>query len=380
MKNPSSLGNILPVVACLAVAVATGAGVEKETHAMKTRLPDPVFPGSDWTRGDPERFGIGCDLLAKLDALMKEAQANGVLVRNGYVVAEWTYACPPGEKIMVQSCTKSITSLVLGLALQDGLIPSLDAKVKDYWPGFETGPYTGEITFRHLVTMTSGMATVRNWGLEYVNPGNKEPGTAYHYHNDQPVTLARALTYVFGRPLEDVLREKVLVPLRADMSWGQDGEIETPRGRVTVNHGLGYSHWTARDLARIGHLYLMQGRWAGRQILPESYVRESFTDIPFPITPWRAGKWMERQPQTQEGLSTMGYGLGWWTARQTPLKAWWMGGHGGQFCLVLPEMGIVMTKVNDWRKHPFVGTVRFLNLFETLWETEQQAARGSSAP
>ena len=112
---------------------------------------------------------------------------------------------------------------MLGLAIQEGLIPSLDTKVKACWPDFETGPYTDKITFRHLVTMTSGMATVRNWGLPYINPGNIEPGKEFHYHNDQPVALASALTYLYGRELRAVLKEKVLSFLQADMEWGLDG-------------------------------------------------------------------------------------------------------------------------------------------------------------
>ncbi|MCK9266872.1 beta-lactamase family protein, partial [bacterium] len=292
-----------------------------------------------------------------------------VLIRNGYLIAEWNYAGPAYTNVRegVQSCTKSITSMMLGLAIQDGLLPNVDAKVKEYWPDFETGPYTDKITFRHLVTMTSGMATVRNWGLEYFNPGNMEPGREHRYHNDQPVALAKALTYLYGKSLEEVIKEKVLPYLKTDMKWGVDGQIRVADGtEVTLNHGLGYSQWTAEGLARVGHLYLNNGRWKDEQILDESYVKESLTDIPVKIMPYR-------KTQTEKSLSKLGYGFGWWTDRGRDVKVWAMSGHGGQFCLVIPEYGVVMSKVNDWKKRPFISRGAFTPiLLESLKIQEEK--------
>lgn len=341
-----------------------GKAMPGTDHQKKGEVAEMVFPDREWKRGNPEDFGFTREALRQIDEKMKEAKADGVLIRNGYLVAEWNYAGPEYANIRegIQSCTKSITSMMLGLAVQEGLIPNVDAKVKEYWPDFETGAYTDKITFRHLSSMTSGMATVRNWGLEYVNPGNMEPGKEYHYHNDQPVALAKALTYLYGKSLEEVIKEKVLVHLQTDMKWGLDGKIKVADGKeVILNHGLGYSQWTAEGLARVGHLYLNNGKWKDKQVLPELFVKESFTDIPLKINIWRADSWQKRQPppQTEEGLAKTGYGLGWWTDRGSEIAVWAMGGHGGQFCLVMPEYGIVMTKVNDWRKQPFIARNAF---------------------
>jgi hypothetical protein len=137
-----------------------------------------LFPEKNWVKGDPEEYGFTKEALNKIDEKMKFAEANGVLIRNGCFLAEWNYACPPEKTVEVQSCTKSITSMMLGLAVQEGLIPNIDALVKDYWPNFETGPYTDKITFRHLVTMTSGMSAGGAFvdAFDYVDPGNMEPG------------------------------------------------------------------------------------------------------------------------------------------------------------------------------------------------------------
>jgi len=363
------------IMSGIMVFCMAGKAMPGTDHQKKREVAEMVFPDREWKRGNPEDFGFTREALRQIDEKMKEAKADGVLIRNGYLVAEWNYAGPEYANIRegIQSCTKSITSMMLGIALQEGLIPSIDSKVKDHWPDFDGGPHTDKITFRHLVSMTSGMAAVRNWGLEYVDPGNIEPGKEYHYHNDQPVALAKALTYIFGKDLETVIREKALVYLQTEMKWGLDGKMKVAGGKeVVLNHGLGYSRWTAEGLARVGHLYLNNGRWKDKQILPDSFVKETFTDIPLKINIWRTGSWQKRQPQTEESLATTGYGLGWWTDRGSEIAVWAMGGHGGQFCLVMPEYGVVMTKQNDWRQQPFINRNEFTPILKECVKADKK--------
>lgn len=118
-----------------------------------------IYPGATWQRREPEKAGIAPDALKNIGELMRKAKANGVLIHKGYLVAEWTFDPPAGKRFNIQSCTKSVTSAILGLAIKDGLIANLDVRVKDLYPDFAAGPYTDEITFRHLVTATSGIAS-----------------------------------------------------------------------------------------------------------------------------------------------------------------------------------------------------------------------------
>lgn len=334
-----------------------------------------VFPKKHWTKGNPEDFGFTRESLNLIDEKMKQAEANGVLVQNGYLLAEWCHAGLPEKTVEVQSCTKSITSMLLGLAVQDGLIPGIDARVKNYWPDFETGPYTDKITFRHLVTMTSGISAGEPFvnPLEYVDPGNMEPGKEYHYTNSQPIALACALTCLYGRKLEDVIKEKVLkvIGTEDEFEWWTGGQARSPqkiitaRGKeVPVNIGSWGSHWTARDLARVGLLYLNKGMWEGQRVLDEQFVEESLTDIPYKINEWRRGTWLEMQPRTEADLAKLGYGLGWWTTRGDITRVWNMGGNGGQFCMLLPEYGVIMTKINGYTKRPFVNKNEFVSIIE----------------
>lgn len=316
---------------------------------------EAVFPEEQWLVSTPEQQDMNSAAIGQIDSLMQAAQANGVLIRNGFIVGEWNYAGPADTKIEGQSIAKSITSLALGLAWDEGLVPFLDEPVIDYYPAFTTsGPYTDKITFRHLVTMTSGMA-ITNW-FQYVDPNNMYPGLEHHYHNDQFTALAEPLTYLFEQDLKSVLFKKVLNLINADMDWGTCGTIQTATEQsVSVNCGYAYTYWSARDLARIGYLYLNNGKWKQRQILSESYIRETFNAAPYQVN-----EFLTAQSGREEWLSKRRYSLGWWAIEDYP--GWFMHGHGEQFCLVIPEYNVVLVKLNSIGVTPYVEIEQFYPL------------------
>ncbi|MEA1996767.1 MAG: serine hydrolase [Gemmatimonadota bacterium] len=302
-----------------------------------------IFPDSQWLRAKPEDQGFDQAVIDSIGEIMKKNKANGVLIRNGYLVGEWSFGGEADKKFDTQSVSKSIASMTLGLAIRDNLISSIDDLVVDYYPDFKCGPYSDSITFRHLVTNTSGIALTR-WKHQR-NPGWMKPGIENHYHNDHWTELARALTYIFGKPLKQVLEENVLNVIDAEMDWWKDhtigGYVRKENGdSILVNAGYAFSCWSARDLARVGYLYLNKGNWKGKQVIPEEYVRESWTEITQPIGGHRPG------PGKAKRVSFAGYGLGWWTGKGSGI--WSMSGNGGQFCVVIPKYNIVMTKVNDY--------------------------------
>lgn len=345
-----------------------------------------IFPGEKWVMRTPAEAGLKPQVLALIGERMQAARANGVLIHRGYLVSEWNYGGPPDRRFEGQSITKSITSLLLGLALHDGLIPDLDAKVKSYYPDFTVGPYTDEITFRHLVTATSGIeSSISN----YVDPGNMLPGIESRYHNDHTQELGAALTYLFGQNLEAVLHARLLRPIGAYATWEvvpplkPDGTwlnfspnvlaavsrtVRLANGeQVVLKPGFALTNWTAQDLARVGWLCLNDGWWNGRQLLSEDYMREARMAIPQPLFPYRneskhAGKPPQDMSQSRYGLSWRGYS---YNSDQT---LWYMAGHGKQFCVVLPELGIVMTKLNEWVEPSPVGLEDFASLLLELSE------------
>jgi len=341
----------------------------------------PTHPGAEWERRDAAAMGLNVEAIEQIGALMEKAQANGVLIHRGYLVAEWTFDEPAEQRFNIQSQTKAITSAVLGLALQEGLISSIDDKVKDTYPGFDAGPYADQVTFRHLVTATSGVASrvSRNlaWGYDYL-----EPGSVYRYNSDHHQYLALVLTYLFEANLEDLLKERVLdhLQLQDGFEWPtNDGRgrhatsVELPNGEtLPVVAGYFNARLSARDLARLGTLYLRGGEWDGKRLLDADYVRESLQPIPYPVMRSREGP-PRIKPDDLEWEPTevphLRYGLSWRGIVDDDGKTlWYMSGFGGQFNLVLPEAGIVLTKVNDWRSRPTVNLSEFVPFIRDLKE------------
>ncbi len=244
---------------------------------------------------------------------------TGVVLRHGYVVAEWG---DPERVDMTFSVTKSFLSTVVGVALDRGLIRDLDDPVRGYvgpvlayTPGmrsdraedFGRSPFVDafatehnrRVTWDHLLRQTSDWEGTL-WGkpewadrpsqnpAEWRTRARKEPGTAYEYNDVRVNALALAALQVWRRPLPEVLREHVMDPIGASPTWrwyGYDDSWVVLDGRA-VQSVSGGGHWgggmfiSARDLARFGYLTLRRGRWGNRQVLSEEWVRMATTPTP----------------------------------------------------------------------------------------------------
>lgn len=216
---------------------------------------------------------------------------NGLIVKNGYVVAEW------GETSRVDmtfSVTKSFLSTVVGLAWQRGLIKDVADPVHGYVPeqGLFDGPHNSKITWDHLLRQTSDWQGTL-WGKpdwadrpegerpsDWPNRKLSEPGTRYKYNDVRVNVLALAALHVWRRPLPQVLREEIMDPIGASSTWrwyGYDNAwLELDGARVQSMTGGG--HWgggmfiSARDMARFGYLFLRKGRWEDRQIVSPKWI------------------------------------------------------------------------------------------------------------
>ncbi|NLE36925.1 MAG: serine hydrolase [Pirellulaceae bacterium] len=350
------------------------AGKTEDASAEATPRPTlrpVVFPEREWLRADAKESGFDLEILDRITAKMKEAKANGVLIRDGYLIAEWNFGGPAEKRFDIQSCTKSITSLAVGKAIMDGRIPNVDVLVKDYWPDFEAGPYTDKITFRHLLTMTAGILQTTRYGTgqdKQLPKEPAEPGTRYNYLNDQSKALAGALTYLYGRELGDVMNE-TLKPLGISMQWGSeprwDPDVVAADGRtIRLNCGYSRAHFSASDLARVGHLYLQKGLWKDNRIISEKFVKESLTPCGIPTGP--------RQEVGDDGLIlTGGYGFKWRQHEYDGVTTWGMHGYGQQFCVIIPEYDVVMTKLSNWRdKSTWIGNNTFYPLLIRSLKTQ----------
>jgi CubicO group peptidase (beta-lactamase class C family) len=206
-----------------------------------------------------------------------------------------------------------------------------------------------------LQTTRYGTGQDRNRPTEYA-----EPGTRYNYLNDQTKALATALTYLYGCELGAFMNEK-LKPLGISMQWGSeprwDPDVVTADGRqLCVNCGYCRARFSATDLARIGHLYLQKGVWDGQTILSKDYVAESLT-----ANPIRVG---EPKKVGENGLIlTGGYGFAWRQHEYNGVVTWGMHGYGHQFCVIIPEYNVVMTKLSNWHdRSTWIGNTVFYPL------------------
>lgn len=221
--------------------------------------------------------------------------ASGVILKDGYIVAEWG---EPERVDMTFSVTKTFLSHTVGLAVDDGLIESVDDPVSAYVqdPRFNTD-HNSPITWDQMLRQTSGW-----WGDLFGKPawadrpardnpasdliaGPPTPGEAWEYNDVRVNALALAALHVLERPLPDVLRERIMDPIgsRSDWVWhGYDNSYVEVEGEQ-VQSVSGGGHWgggmwlTGYDLARLGLLGSRKGDWGGERLLSQSWFDRSLT-------------------------------------------------------------------------------------------------------
>jgi CubicO group peptidase (beta-lactamase class C family) len=244
--------------------------------------------------------------------------ASGVIIRNGYVVAEWG---EPDRVDMTFSVTKSFLSTTVGLALDRGMIRSLRDKVRDYVPPivllsdgdradradrqrgtlyepFET-PHNRTITWDDMLRQVSDWEGTLWNKPEWADRPSTNPadwrtrarvtaGSVYEYNDVRVNALALAALQVWRRPLPQVLREYVMDPIGASNTWrwlGYENSWILMDGQA-VQSVAGGGHWgggmfiSARDMARFGLLTLRRGKWKDRQLLSEEWVKMATTPTP----------------------------------------------------------------------------------------------------
>ncbi len=208
-------------------------------QAKLASVPAQHFPDKAWEVRSPQELGLDG---ARLDAFAKRLGGDGCIVRDGYLVKSWGHINRHGDWA---SAAKPVLSTLLLAAVHEGRLKSVDALVKDApWP---LSKKDASMTYRHLANMVSG----------YALP--EPPGKAWGY-NDLAIELyARSLEKVFGQTLNDALHE------RLEVVGLEDG------GFFGSRHGRGVSA-TPRDFARLGWLWLNEGQWNGREVLPSQLI------------------------------------------------------------------------------------------------------------
>lgn len=231
-------------------------------------------PDADpWPIATPEESGLDPAFVEAHRALCEETGADACLVvHRGRIVSEWTgpdYRLP----VYAMSSTKSITSLLVGCLIDDGLLEGIDVPVGRYLPEWAGGA-RADVTLRHLLSHTSGLPRLGDESVGFVSDKNAfvralepsaPPGTAFAYSNEAVQLLSPVLDEVAGEPIQDYARRRLFEPL---------GMGSTRLQLDAEGHAWTYAdmNTTPRDLARIGQLMLQRGSWSGRRIVSERWI------------------------------------------------------------------------------------------------------------
>jgi CubicO group peptidase (beta-lactamase class C family) len=242
------------------------------------------------------------------------------------------------------SMAKSIVSILVGIAYDEGKIKSLDQPVCDFLPEFCDGK-DKNLTIRHLLVMSSGL----DWDEGYTSlfsPTTQayydtdlrkqmlhlnvvdEPGKNFDYMSSNTELLAFIVRKATGYTISEYASEKLWKPIGAEneAQWSLDHNDGDEKAYCCF-----YSN--ARDFARIGKLFLNNGKWNGKQIVSEEYVRQCITPAPL----------------LDNGKPNTIYGYQWWLTEHQGKKIFYARGILGQYIFVIPDMNLVFVRLGHKR-------------------------------
>jgi CubicO group peptidase (beta-lactamase class C family) len=297
-----------------------------------------------------------------LDEFLRETETNAFLVvHEDRLVRERYFGGSTRASLQTSfSAAKSFVSTLVGIAIDEGLIGSVDDRLTEYLPELAArDPRFRKITLRHLLTMSSGIRyreggfpslgddTYTYYGVDLrdvaLNRVRIEgpPGIAWEYNNYHPLLLGLVLERTAGTPVSDFMATRLWQPLgaEADATWNLDSERS---GFEKMESGL---NARAVDYARFGLLFLHNGEWNGRRIVSEDWVRAA----------------------TRAGTSTdparyYGYRYFWWLDVDRPGRFYALGKYG-QYIYVAPDADVVVVRFGrDWG----VGNLTWLATFRDL--------------
>ena len=322
----------------------------------------------EWPTASPEEAGLDPGTLCSLnEALDKSPEMNVhavIVVRGGRLIYE-TYrggrdqkwgqmrviSHGPETEHDVRSISKSVVSLLFGIALDRKLIASIDEPVFTYFPEYAAlrTPEKDRILLRHLLAMRSGLAwnefvpysdptnsgTMVFWSVEpyrfvLEQPVRHEPDEEWNYNSGNTELLAGVLQRATGEPLAEFAREALFEPLGiTQFAW-----LQMPNsGDAAASWGL---RLRPRDMAKIGELVLRKGMWNGHRIVSEAWIEESTRARP-------ADRWL--------------YGYQWWLGNSAVgdhAIAWIAGvGLGGQRIYIAPAVDLVVVITAGLYDAPF---------------------------
>jgi CubicO group peptidase (beta-lactamase class C family) len=345
---------------CYLLIASSPALAQETLNPRACGAPIPLDDG--WTIDKPENVGLDGTRLCGIATGLAATDANVhaiVIVRHGKLVFEQYFSghddpwgVPEGQfhfdattKHDMRSVSKSVTSLLVGIAIDRKLISGVDEPVVKFFPELASVKTAGwdRITIRDLLTMSSGIKWDEN--LPWTDPRNDEPhlgkdpepfryilakpiaeppNTVWNYNGGGTDLLGAIIEQVSGKLFDDFAREALFQPLGiSDWEWGR-----YQNGRFSPAAGL---RLRPRDAAKIGQLVVNRGNWRGQQIVPATWVEQSIAPR-FQAIGYFGGLFF--------------YGYQWWLGRTLSgdREIVWIAavGLGGQRVFIVPDLDLVV--------------------------------------
>jgi CubicO group peptidase (beta-lactamase class C family) len=309
-----------------------------------------IFENREIKNGTPQPWALGKDYNKKeipahlLDSMMLIETGSFLIIKDDSIRCE-KYWGEFSDHSMTNSFSvaKTVVSVLVGCALKDGYIKSLDQPASDFIPELKNDARS-QVTIRHLLCMSSGIDFDEN----YVNPlsypaesyyGNElrpltlkydqvvdTPGTTFKYLSGNTQLLGFVLSKATGKPVAEYASEKLWIPMGCERPafWSLDHKDGDEKAFCCLNSN-------ARDFARIGKLYLDSGRWNGKEIVSQEYAFES-------IEP--------NGTKHQDGTPTLDYGFNWWLIPEYKgHHVFYARGILGQYIIMIPDMNMIIVRL-----------------------------------
>lgn len=306
-----------------------------------------------WEKSSSKKQGLDPKILNRA---FTEAKNSGyinsiIVIKNGYLVKEEYYN--GGNKDVLDltfSVTKSITSALIGIAIDKGYIKSIDQKIIDFFPEYNTVDLDKRIqtiTIKHILTMQAGFDNENNISEKMKSAKNMieailnsslqfDPGTDFLYSTYGSHILSGIITKASNMSTEDFALKYLFNPIGIkSVLW--------PKDQNGINIGGAGVLLTPRDMARFGYLYLQKGYLNEQQLIPSDWIAESIINYRDYDDSW-------------EEITNLGYSYQWWTGQMDKYPIYFASGYGGQWILVIPSLNIVIvTTMNansekDWKQ------------------------------
>ena len=333
------------------------------------------YPAKQWRTSTPEAQGLKSDVLQAFSDELASGELGYIddmlIIRNGYLVfsesyendydslykatntapgqynyfdTDWHPYYQKGRLHTMQSVSKGITSLLIGIAIDKGQISNENVKIHSFFDDYDLSDLDerwSKITLKHVLTMTTGI-TWDESTIPYTDPNNScagmenssdwiqfvlnqtmsaEPGQVYVYNSGATMLLAYILEQTTGMEVEDYCYQNLFKPLNIEKYYWK----RTPKGLADTEGGL---YLLPEDLAKIAYLVLHDGIWKNNQIVSKTWINKSVqrhVNTYYPSTrSYRYGyKWWILPYANEENFAIAGLGL------------------GGQRPIIIPEYGII---------------------------------------